>query len=64
MPLRPHYSAILAIEGNITKTDQKLSVGNCVLCNGMKSMIVSDNTMQAGRLGSFFKGSETHLLKL
>ena len=30
-------------------------VGKCVICYGKKSMIVSDNTIQAEGLGDFFK---------
>ena len=52
---RPDQSATLPIECDIFKTDQILSIRNCVLCDGMKSMIVSDRTLQAGRPGKFFR---------
>ena len=38
-----------------TGKDTKLLVGKCVKCNRKKSMIVSDNTIKAEGLGSFFK---------
>ena len=55
-----HYSATKNIIGEITinkKTGKeiKLLVGKCVLCERKKSMIVSDNTIQAEGLGDFFK---------
>ena len=55
-----HYSATKNIIGEITinkKTGKeiKLLVGKCVLCDRKKSMIVSDNTIQAEGLGDFFK---------
>ena len=33
----------------------KLLVGQCVICDELKSMIVSDNVIQAEGLGDFFK---------
>ena len=33
----------------------KLLVGQCVVCNKRKAMIMSDNTIQAQGLGDFFK---------
>ena len=33
----------------------KLLVGKCVICDKRKSMIVSDNVIQAEGLGDFFK---------
>ena len=33
----------------------KLLVGKCVICNRKKTMIVSDNVIQAEGLGDFFK---------
>ena len=55
-----HRSDTKNITGEITtnkKTGRqiKLLVGKCVICNGKKSMIVSDNTIQAEGLGDFFK---------
>ena len=55
-----HRSGTKNITGEITvnkKTGReiKLLVGKCVICNRRKSMIVSDNTIQAEGLGDFFK---------
>ena len=55
-----HRSGAKDITGEITvnkKTgkDTKLLVGKCMICNRKKSMIVSDNTIKAEALGSFFK---------
>ena len=55
-----HKSGTKNITGEITvnsKTGReiKLLVGKCVICNRKKSMIVSDNTIQAEGLGDFFK---------
>ena len=55
-----HYSGTKNITGEITinkKTGKeiKLLVGKCVICDRKKSMIVSDNTIQAEGLGDFFK---------
>ena len=55
-----HKSATKNIVGEITmnkKTgkDVKLLVGKCVICNRKKTMIVSDNVIQAEGLGDFFK---------
>ena len=55
-----HYSGTKNIIGEITLNKQtgreiKLLVGQCSICNRKKSMIVSDNTIQAEGLGSFFK---------
>ena len=55
-----HRSGTKDITGEITvnkKTgkDTKLLVGKCMVCNRKKSMIVSDNTIKAESLGSFFK---------
>ena len=38
-----------------TGKEIKLLVGECVICNRKKSMIVSDNVIQAEGLGDFFK---------
>ena len=55
-----HYSGTKNIIGEITlnkKTGReiKLLFGQCSICNRKKSMIVSDNTIQAEGLGDFFK---------
>ena len=55
-----HRSSTKNITGEITfnkKTGKefKLLVGKCVICDRRKSMIVSDNTIQAEGLGNFFK---------
>ena len=55
-----HKSGTKNIVGEITinkKTGKevKLLVGNCMICNRKKTMIVSDNVIQAEGLGSFFK---------
>ena len=54
------FSGTKNIAGEITfnkKTGKeiKLLVGKCAICNRKKSMIVSDNTIQAEGLGDFFK---------
>ena len=55
-----HHSSTSNITGDITvnkKTGKevKLLVGKCVICNRKKTMIVSDNVIQADSLGDFFK---------
>ena len=55
-----HYSSTTDITGDITinkKTGKqvKLLVGKCMVCNRKKTMIVSDNVIQAEGLGDFFK---------
>ena len=55
-----HKSTTKNIVGEMTinkKTgkDVKLLVGKCVICNRKKTMIVSDNVIQAEGLGDFFK---------
>ena len=55
-----HYSGTKNITGEIaynkkTGKEIKLLVGNCVICDKRKSMIVSDNTIQAKGLGDFLK---------
>ena len=54
------YSGTKNITGEVTvnkKTNKeiKLLVGKCVICDRKKSMIVSDNTIEAEGLGDFFK---------
>ena len=58
--VQKHYSGTKKIAGEVTinkKTGReiKLLVGKCIKCDGKKSMIVSDNTIQAEGLGDFFK---------
>ena len=55
-----HYNGTKNITGEKTvnkKTGKqiKLLVGKCVICDRKKSIIVSDNTIQAEGLGDFFK---------
>ena len=55
-----HRSSTKNITGEVTvnkKTNKqiKLLVGKCVICDRKKSMIVSDNTIEAEGLGDFFK---------
>ena len=55
-----HKSGTKNIVGEITinkKTGKeiKLLTGKCVICNRKKTMIVSDNVIQAESLGNFFK---------
>ena len=50
-----HRSATIKIYGDITFKGSKVLIGYCSVCNRKKSMIVSDNTIKAEGLGSFFK---------
>ena len=50
-----HKSATVKIYGDITSKGSKVLIGFCSICNRKKSMIVSDNTIKAEGLGSFFK---------
>ena len=55
-----HYSRTKNIACEITinkKTGKEIKflVGKCVICDREKSMIMSDNTIKAETLGSFFK---------
>ena len=54
-----HKSATKNIVGDITikknGKEVKLLVGKCVICDRKKTMIVSDNVIQAEGLGNFFK---------
>ena len=43
------------IENDLTKTGQKVFIGECVQGNRKKLLIVSDNTLAADWLGKFFK---------
>ena len=55
-----HKSATKNIVGDITTNKKsgkevKLLVGKCAICNRKKTMIVSDNVIQAEGLGDFLK---------
>ena len=50
-----HKSATVKIYGDITSKGSKVLIGFCSICNRKKSMTVSDNTIKAEGLGSFFK---------
>ena len=50
-----HKSSTVKIYGDITSKGSKVLVGYCSICNRKKSMTVSDNTIKAEGLGSFFK---------
>ena len=43
------------IYGNITSKGNKVLIGYCSICNGKKSMTVSDNTIKSEGLCDFFK---------
>ena len=55
-----HYSATTNIRGDITQkktgAPNKLLRGTCSTCKRNKSLIVSDQTIQAVGLGDFFRG--------
>ena len=50
-----YRSATSEIYGDKTSKGSKVLIGFCSICNGQKSMTVSDKTMQAERLGTFCK---------
>ena len=50
-----HRSATTKIFGNITSKGSKVLTGYFSICNRKKSMTVSDNTIKAEGLSSFFK---------
>ena len=50
-----HRSATIKIYGDITSKGSKVLIGYCSVCNRKKSLTVSDNTIKAEGLGSFFK---------
>ena len=50
-----HRSATVKIYGDITPKGRKVLIGYCSVCNRKKSMIVTDNTIKAEGLSSFFK---------
>ena len=56
-----HYSTTINIRGDITQNKKtgapgKLLRGTCSTCKRNKSLIVSDQTIQAEGLGDFFRG--------
>ena len=50
-----HRSATVSNYGDITSKGSKVLIGYCSICNRRKSVTVSDNTIKAEGLGSFFK---------
>ena len=50
-----HRSSTIKIYGDKTSKGSKVLIGYCSVCNRKKSMTVSDNTIKAEGLGSFFK---------
>ena len=50
-----HRSGTTKNYGNITSKGSKGINGYCSICNRKRSITVSDNTIKAERLGSFFK---------
>ena len=50
-----HHSSTISTECEITRTGQKMFNGKSVQGKRKKSLIVSDNTIEAGRLSLFFK---------
>ena len=52
-----HRSATVKINGDIISKGSKVLIGYCSVCNRKKSMTVSDDTIKAEGLSSFFKNS-------
>ena len=50
-----HRSATIKIYGGITSKGNKVLIGYCSVCIRKKPMTVSDNTIKAEGLDSFFK---------
>ena len=50
-----HRSATVKIYGDITSKGGKVLIGYCSICNRKRSMTVSDNTIEAEALSSFFE---------
>ena len=50
-----HRSATVKIYGDLTSKGSKVLIGYCSICNRKKSMTVSDSTIKAEGLSSFFK---------
>ena len=59
----------IMVRGEITfnkksSTEFKFLVGQCVICNRKKTMIRSDNTTEAEKLGQFFKNLDEKRLNV
>ena len=50
-----HRSATVKIYDDITSKGSRVLIGYCSICNRKKNMTVSDNTIKAEGLSSFFK---------
>ena len=50
-----HRSATAKTYGDVTSKGSKVLIGYCSVCNGKKSMTVSDDTIKAEGFGDFFK---------
>ena len=50
-----HRSATKKIYGDITSKGSKVLISYCSICNRKKSMTISDDTIKAEGLSSFFK---------
>ena len=50
-----HRPGTVKIYGDITSKGNKVLIGYCSICDRKKSMTVSDNTIKAEGLSSFFK---------
>ena len=50
-----HRSATIKIYVDISSKGSKIRIRYCSICNGKKSMTVTDNTKKAEGIGSFFK---------
>ena len=50
-----HRSATVKIYGDVTSKGSKVLNGYCSICNRKKSMTLSDDTIKAEGLSSFFK---------
>ena len=50
-----HRSSTKNIYGDIRSKGSKIQIGYCSICNGKKSMTVSDKTIKREGLGEFFK---------
>ena len=63
--LNEDKSATTNIYGDITCNNNKVLMGQWSICRRKRSIIVTDNTMQAEGLGDFFKnlGKRTECIK-